>query len=108
LDNALATQCKLDVVLLVMKLSIQRVIAAVVMGVSLGVYRYNMQLTWVRRGKDAFIADEMRAWDVYATYLHPLAFKMATGVILSALVFGSYELITLVLLRLLPPPPTAQ
>ena len=99
-------RCKLDVVLLVMKLSIHRVTAAVVMGVLFGFHNHHMRLTWSRQGKDAFISHEMQNFDKY--YAHPhLALTIASGVFAAAFVFAFYELITLVLSRLVPSQPTA-
>jgi len=95
-------RCKLDVVLLVMKLSIHRVTAAFVMGVLFGLYNHNMRLTWSRRGKDAFISHEMQNFDRYFAHPH-LAFTIASGVFAAAFLFAFYELITLALSRLLPP-----
>ena len=80
--------CKPNVVLLVMKLSIHRAIAAVVMGSIAGWYNHHIYVTWNQRGKDAFISHELQRFDMHMAHPHSLMFTATSAIIGSAVVFA--------------------
>jgi len=67
-DQRLAMKCKLNIALLVMKLSVQRVVAAAVVGVLFGSYNHHMYVTWSSRGKDEFISHQGHRFDMYMAH----------------------------------------
>jgi hypothetical protein len=64
-------------------------------------------MTWNRRGKDAFIANQLERFGKYMAHPHSLMFTLATNVIAWLLILGFYELIVAVLSKLFPGQPTA-
>jgi hypothetical protein len=91
-----------------MKLSIHRIIAAVVMGLIFGSYNHHIYLRWNQRGRDAFISHELQRFDTHMAHPHSLMFTVASGIIGSAVIFVFYELIVIALSRLFPPQQTAR
>jgi hypothetical protein len=79
-----------------------RVLATLLLGVILGLYKHYTQMRWVMRGKDAFLTDQGTTFDKFASY-HATTTMLIAGIILAALAVGLYELIAAGITRMLPP-----
>jgi len=90
-----------------MKLSLHRIAAALAMGLLFGSYNHHMYMSWNRRGKDAFISYQLQRFDTHMAQPHSLIFTVASGIIGVAVIFVFYELIVILLSRVLPSKPTA-
>lgn len=90
-----------------MKLSVHRVVAALVLGLLFGTYNHHMYMSWNRRGKEAFISHQMQRFDTHMAQPHSLIFTVSSGIIAAAVIFAFYELITIFLSRLFPPQATS-
>ena len=75
-----------------MRLSKQRVIAAVLIGILIGIYRYHDYATWNGRGRDAFISHQLQRFDRYMLHPHFVS-ALITTVMAYGLFLGLYELI---------------
>jgi hypothetical protein len=79
-----------------------RVWAAMFLGLMFGLYRHFEQTKWLGRGRDAFLLDQSHRFDKIVQY-HSAGFMLIAGVILAAVVFGFYELISAAITKVLPP-----
>jgi hypothetical protein len=77
-------------------------VAMLVMGILVGVYRYHDYLTWNQRGKDAFINHQLQRFDRYMAHPHSLIFTMVSTAVAYVLILGVYELIAAVVSKFLP------
>ena len=92
---------------MILKLSNHRLLAILVMGILVGLYRYHDYLTWNRRGKDAFIANQLQRFDRYMAHPHSLFFTLASTAFAYALILGIYEVIAGLIEQLVPSPKSA-
>jgi hypothetical protein len=79
-----------------------RVVAAVFIGLIFGAYRHFQQVKWLANGRDSYLVDQGKFFD-RITQTHSAGFMLIAGVILSAVVFGVYEVIAAGFARLIPP-----
>ena len=79
-----------------------RVLAALFLGMLFGAYRHFLQLKWLSRGRDGFLADEGRTFDQIALH-HSAGVTLLAGVILAAVAVGLYEGIALAFAKAIPP-----
>ena len=79
-----------------------RVVAAIFLGVLVGLYRHFQQSRLLAAGRDSYLADQGRFFDKVAQY-HSSATMLITGLILAAIVFGLYELVAAVFGKFIRP-----
>jgi hypothetical protein len=79
-----------------------RVLAVLFLGVLRGVYSHFMEVRWLERGRDAFLADQGARFDKFAAY-HSAPAMLVAGVILVAVAAGIYELLAAGITKIVPP-----
>ena len=78
-----------------------RVLAAMFLGAMFGLYRHFRQMQWLGRGRDAFLADQSRAFD-QIIQRHAAGVTLVAGVILAAVAVGLYEGLVFGIAKLIP------
>lgn len=78
-----------------MKLSLSRMISALVMGILFGLGIHQDHLKWNRLGREAFSAYELRRFDHYMASPRPIA-TIVGAIIVVPLFLALYELVALV------------
>jgi hypothetical protein len=69
-----------------------RIFALLILGFSIGSYVHHDELKWHRRGREAFLADQMQRFDRNMANPHPTAIPILSATILAAIAIGAYEL----------------
>jgi hypothetical protein len=79
-----------------------RVLAVLFLGVLRGVYSHFMEMRWLGRGREAFLADQGARFDKFVA-LHSAPSMVVAGVILVAVAAGLYELVAAGITKIVPP-----
>ena len=79
-----------------------RVLAVLFLGVLRGVYSHFMEIRWLGRGREAFLADQGARFDKFAAF-HSAPSMLVAGVILAAIAVGVYELVAAGITKVVPP-----
>jgi hypothetical protein len=80
---------------------INRVGAAVILGVTFGWYTHHEYVRWNLLGREAFIAHEVQRFEQYMAVPRPMGFTIFGGVVVAIGLFGIYELLVLLLSKAL-------
>jgi len=92
---------------MILRLSKDRALAIVVVGVLGGLYRFHDYITWGQLGRDAFAAYQLQRFDKYMAHPHSLSLTLVNTVLIWAVILGVYEAIAALLQKLLPSSDTA-
>lgn len=79
-----------------------RVLSTIFLGLMFGIYRHFRQLQWLGRGRDAFLADQARAFD-QVVQRHATGITLIACIILAAVAVLLYEGLAFGFARLIPP-----
>ena len=79
-----------------------RVLAAIFLGVMLGLYIHFRQMRNLGLGRDVFLARQSQYFD-QITRVHSTGFMLIAGILLACIAAGLYELIAAAITRVLPP-----
>ena len=80
---------------------INRVLAVALVGVTFGWYTHHDYLRWSQLGREAFIAHQVHRFELYMAVPRPMVPTMLGGVVVAVGLFGGYELIVLLLSKVL-------
>lgn len=72
---------------------IPKVVAAILLGSLFGWYIHHDYVTWSLRGRDAFIAHQIRRFDMYMASPRPIAHNLVVTALLALGVCVLYELL---------------
>lgn len=79
-----------------------RVMAAIFMGLMLGLFIHFRQMRELSLGREGFLAERSHYFD-QITKVHSTVYMLAAGIILASIAIGLYELVAAVITRLVPP-----
>jgi hypothetical protein len=81
-----------------------KMIAALIMGLLLGIAIDHSNKVWAQRGREAYMAHQEHSFNRYSAVPHTSIQLIVTSIIVSCLFFFFYELLVLGALRILKAP----
>ena len=79
-----------------------RVLAGMSLGLAFGLYRHYVQMRDLSLGREGYLAQESRYFDLI-TRTHSVVFMLIAGLIIAAIAFGLYEVIAAAFTKAIPP-----
>jgi hypothetical protein len=79
-----------------------RVLAVVLTGVIFGLYKHAQQVRWAGLGRQAFLAEQSRQFDLGMAPPHGTFAMILAGVLLAGIAYGVYELLAAGIALILP------
>lgn len=80
---------------------LSRIVSVGIMGLIAGYYIHAMQAREALMGREAYLAKQAAIYDQHAAHPHLLVIPIIAGLIMACIYFGIYELLALVIRKIL-------